>query len=1054
MTPPAVSGADTSKTAVTSPPEAGQLVEVRRRQWVVADTQSSPAENGHSSPQNFLTLSSIDEDSLGEQIEVIWEIEPGAHIIERAGLPSISGRDDTQTLEAFLDAVRWGAATNADRGFLQAPFRSGVSIEDFQLDPLVRAIDMARANLLIADDVGLGKTIEAGLVIQEMLLRHRARTVFVACPASLQEKWRVEMLEKFGLEFKIVDTEYVKELRRARGIHANPWTSFPRLIASIDWIKSGEPLRLLRDILPVRANYPRKFDILVVDEAHNVAPTGSAHYALESQRTQFIRKIAPHFQHRLFLTATPHNGYTESFTSLLELLDDQRFSRSILPDDKQLSQVMIRRLKTDLVDKDGKPLYPKRNLQALTVPFTADERAIHKMLDSYCKSRETTCQNTGATGTKFVNSLLKKRLFSSPAAFASTLEKHFSTLTTRKVQQIPDAMADRILRKAILKAYEDYADDGQVEVAQTEAVEEATKSVAPPNEEELRFLSRMRDWAQSASHKVDSKGRAILEWIETNLKSNGQWNDRRVILFTEYRTTHQWLHQILVSHGYGGDRLGIIHGGLDQEEREKVKAAFQTNPTDADIRILLATDAASEGIDLQNYCNYLIHIEIPYNPNVMEQRNGRIDRHGQKRDEVLIWHPVDGGEATADTLGGHKDDIIRALVKLEAMREDMGSVNPVIAPQMAGLIEGTRRELDTREAEARAAKTKRYIRADRQLKERIEKLHERLHETQRDFHLTPERICAAVKTGLALEKRPSLQPIEFSGAPSGTVFEMPTLAGTWARCMEGLRHPYTGKLRPITFDHQVAKGREDVVLVHLNHRLVQMCLRLMRAEVWAQSDVKKLHRVDVRSLPSTELDDLAVAVVSRLIVTGGKHHRLHEELTISGGYMKDASFSRETRVTQVNTWLDKASSIEASERLFEGLKRRFDRNQDSILQAVDARSRDRLRNLETTLETRKQQEIGNITAVLDELERAIQQELQKAVAPEQLVLKFPNYSDEERTQVRRDAEALKLRLARIPSEKEQEIETIRQRYEGYAVRTFPVAVIFLVPEHHQWRADA
>ncbi len=1054
MTRLGASKTDSPMTAVMSPPEAGQLVEVRRRQWVVADTQSSPTGTDHSTSQNFVTLSSIDEDSLGEQIEVIWEIEPGAHIIERAGLPSISGRDDTETLEAFLDAVRWGAATNADRGFLQAPFRSGVSIEDFQLDPLVRAIEMARANLLIADDVGLGKTIEAGLVIQEMLLRHRARTVFVACPASLQEKWRVEMLEKFGLEFKIVNTEYVKDLRRARGIHANPWTSFPRLITSIDWIKSGEPLRLLRDILPVRASYPRKFDILVIDEAHNVAPAGSAHYALESQRTQFIRKIAPHFQHRLFLTATPHNGYTESFTSLLELLDDQRFSRNILPDDKQLSQVMIRRLKTDLVDKDGKPLYPKRKLQALTVPFTVDERAIHKTLDSYCKSRDTTCQNTGAAGTKFVNSLLKKRLFSSPAAFASTLEKHFTTLTTGKVRQTTDAMADRILRKAILKADEDYADDGQVEAAQTEAVEEATKSTAPPTQEELRLLSRLRDWAQSASHKVDSKGRAILEWIEANLRSNGQWNDRRVILFTEYRTTHQWLHQILASHGYGGDRLGIIHGGLDQEERENVKAAFQTNPKDADIRILLATDAASEGIDLQNYCNFLIHVEIPYNPNVMEQRNGRIDRHGQKSDEVLIWHPVDGGEATLDTLGGHKDDIIRALVKLEAMREDMGSVNPVIAPQMAGLIEGTRRELDTREAESRAAKTKKFVRAERQLKERIEKLHNRLQETQRDFHLTPERIYTAVKTGLALDKKPSLRPVELSGAPSGTIFEMPTLAGSWARCMEGLRHPYTGKLRPITFDHQVAKGREDVVLVHLNHRLVQMCLRLMRAEVWAQSDVKKLHRVDVRGLPNTEIDDIAVVVVSRLIVTGGKHHRLHEELTVSGGFLKDASFSRETRVTQVNTWLEKAGSIEASERLFEGLKRQFERNQDSILLAVEARSRDRLKNLETTLETRKQQEIGNITSVLDELERAIQQELEKAVAPEQLAFKFPDYSDEERTQVRRDNEALKMRLARIPSEREEEVETIRHRYEGYAVRTFPVAVIFLVPEHHPWRADA
>jgi len=195
------------------------------------------------------------------------------------------------------------------------------------------------------------------------------------------------------------------------------------------------------------------------------------------------------------------------------------------------------------------------------------------------------------------------------------------------------------------------------------------------------------------------RGRAIVEWIEANLRSNGQWNDRRVILFTEYRTTHQWLQEILVSHGYGGERLGIIHGGMDQEEREKVKAAFQTNPNDADIRILLATDAASEGIDLQNHCNCLIHVEIPYNPNVMEQRNGRIDRWGQKQDEVMIWHPADGGAASGDTLGGHKDDIVRALVKLEAMREDMGSVNPVIAPQMAGLIEGTRRELDTKEAE-------------------------------------------------------------------------------------------------------------------------------------------------------------------------------------------------------------------------------------------------------------------------------------------------------------------------------------------------------------------
>lgn len=1035
-------------TMIRAVPEPGQLVEVRRRHWMVADAQAADTRGDGTPPQHRVTLSSVDEDNLAEEIDVIWEIEPGAHIVERAGLPEITGRDDTERLEAFLDAVRWGAATNADRSFLQAPFRSGVSIEDFQLDPLVRAIDMARANLLIADDVGLGKTIEAGLVIQELLLRHRARTALVVCPASLQEKWRVEMLEKFGLEFKIVDTEYVKELRRARGIHANPWTSFPRLIVSVDWVKAGEPMRMLRDILPVRAGYPRKFDILVIDEAHNVAPAGSAHYMLESQRTRFVRQIAPHFQHRLFLTATPHNGYTESFTSLLELLDDQRFSRNILPDDKQLSQVMIRRLKTDLVDKDGKPLYPKRTLQALSIPFTADEREIHKTLDAYCTSREKTSRETGATGTKFVNTLLKKRLFSSPAAFASTLERHYATLTAGKSKTVDDGMSDRILRKAILKAEEDYADDGQVEAAQTEAVEEASKRSAPLTEEEKRLVSRMRDWAQKAANRTDTKARAIVDWIESNLKSNGEWNDRRVILFTEYRTTHQWLHQILATSGYGGDRLSIIHGGMVQDERERAKAAFQTNPKDAAVRILLATDAASEGIDLQNYCNCLIHIEIPYNPNVMEQRNGRIDRHGQKYDEVLIWHPVDGGAASGDTLGGHRDDIIRALTKLEAMREDMGSVNPVIAPQMAGLIEGTRRELDTREAEARSAKAKRFVRAERQLKERIARLHDRLLETSRDFHLTPERICAAVKTGLALEKKPPLIPAELSGAPSGTVFEMPVLTGSWSRCVEGLRHPHTGKTRPITFDHAVAKGRDDVVLIHLNHRLVQMCLRLMRAEIWAQSDVKKLNRVDIRGLPKSDLDDIAVVVVSRLVVTGGNHHRLHEELTVSGGFLKDGSFVRETRVTQVDAWLEKAVGIRSDDRLFEGLQRRFEKHRDSVQQAVEARSRDRLRNLESTLENRQKHEASNIAAVLDELARAIKDELKKEREPQQLSF----WSEDDRTQLKRDIEALKSRLARIPEEKEQEIEAIERRFAGYQVKTFPAAVIFLVPDGHAWRA--
>lgn len=1027
---------------IKSVPEPGQLVEVRRRQWIVADVVSSRLSE-KLSPQHAVALSSIDEDGLGEELEVIWEIEPGAHIIERAGLPSISGQDDSDTLEAFLDAVRWGAATNADRGFLQAPFRSGVSIEDFQLDPLVRAIDMARVNLLIADDVGLGKTIEAGLVIQELLLRHRARTVLIVCPASLQEKWRVEMLEKFGLEFRVVDTTYIRQLRRERGLHANPWTSFPRLIASMDWAKTGEGLRAMRDVLPPHAGYPRKFDILVVDEAHNIAPTATGNYALESQRTRLIRFISPHFQHRLFLTATPHNGYTESFTSLLELLDDQRFARNILPDEKQLAQVMIRRLKSDLVDADGQPLYPLRKLQALSIPFTDAEREIHRKLVEYCTSRETPSAEEGNSfGTKFVNQLLKKRLFSSPAAFASTLEKHIASLDGGgKPQKTKDAMADRILRKAILRAEEDYANDEDVEVAQADAVEEATRRSRPPSLEQRKLLDEMRQWAQRSKNRVDSKAQALLTWIENNLKTDSRWNHRRVILFTEYRTTHQWLHEILASHGYGGDRLAILHGGIDQQDREKIKAAFQTSPDRSAVRILLATDAASEGIDLQNHCNCLIHLEIPYNPNVMEQRNGRIDRHGQRQKEVLIWHPVDS-ESSSSNIGGHGDDILRALRKIDAMRQDLGSVNALIAPQVSEILEGKRRELDTRRAEIKSASAKRFVKAERQIKERVAKLHERLLETQRDFHLTPEHILATVKTGLALAEKPPLVRCEFDGTPSESVFRMPSLSGSWARCLEGLRHPHTQEIRPITFDHAVAKGRDDIVLLHLNHRLVQMCLRLLREEIWKKDDVKKMHRVTVRSLPNDRLEAPAVAIISRLVITGGNHHRLHEELTVSGGYLRDHSFKREERVTQVQQWLDEAKSFTAGDGLFGGLRDRFGRYEESIQQTSEARSRDRLKNLVNTLDGLKQKEIENIRAVLNELEKGIREELHKDHQPEQLNL----FSEDERTQVRRDTEALKARLGKIPAERELEIKTIEARYADFVERTFPVAVVFLVPE--------
>ncbi len=278
-------------TAIVSAPEQGQLVNVRARRWVVSEVNksslSAPSlEPMRGSPQHLVSLLSLEDDALGEELQVVWEIEPGATVVEKLDLPRPTGFDPPDRLDAFLDAVRWGAASTADVRNIQSPFRSGIDIEDYQLDPVFRAIQMPRVNLLIADDVGLGKTIESGLVALELIIRHRARRVLVVRPASLQIQWRGEMRDKFGLDFRIVDSELMRDLRRRRGIHVNPWSHFPRLITSLDFLKRERPLRLFRETLPAEGEsvYPRRYDLLIVDEAHNCAPSARGKYATDSLR--------------------------------------------------------------------------------------------------------------------------------------------------------------------------------------------------------------------------------------------------------------------------------------------------------------------------------------------------------------------------------------------------------------------------------------------------------------------------------------------------------------------------------------------------------------------------------------------------------------------------------------------------------------------------------------------------------------------------------------------------------------------------------------------------
>lgn len=1035
-------------------PEIGQLAIVRKRPFVVTEIIPAAPGIGRDKPNHLIKLSSVEDDGLGEELQVIWELEPGTSVYEKSTLPNPDSFDHPKRLQAFLDAVRWGAVSQADDKALQSPFRSGIEVDDYQLDPVVRALSMPRVNLLIADDVGLGKTIEAGLVVQEMILRHRVRSVLIVCPSSLQVQWKEEMRDKFGLEFRIIDSNTISQLRRKRGIHVNPWTHFPRLITSVDYLKRERPLRTFRETLPAgdQPTYPRAYDLLIVDEAHNIAPSGRGKYATDSMRTLAIRSLTPHFEHKLFLSATPHNGYRESFAALLELLDSQRFARAITPDRSQLDAVMVRRMKSELKLRwDGSRRFAERLVKHLEVPYTNEERLAHQALQQYSELRLKHASSDGERmAAEFVLKLLKKRLFSSPAAFGSTLEKHIASVG----KQSGKAIANR----DIADFSDDYADDDEYELETGEVVSSVSQSLSALSSEEQNLLRQLSDYAVKTSLRPDSKAETLINWLKNTLRPGGQWNEERVIIFTEYRATQKWLYDLLAREGFAeNERLEMIYGGMDNKQREAIKAAFQTHPKDSTVRILLATDAASEGVNLQNYCSKLIHFEIPWNPNRMEQRNGRVDRHGQKADEVDIYHFVgkgfDKAQSTAKVgdLEADLEFLMRAALKVETIREDLGKVGPVIATQVEEAMLGKRQRLDTSRAEQEAEPVRRMLKFERKLREQLEKLAAQLHETQHDLNLTSDHIENVVRVGLELAGQPALIPVEIDGIwpdPTGLrktspVFHLPALSNSWAQCTDGLAHPHSKIIRPIVFDAALATGRDDVVLAHLNHRLVQMCLRLLRAEIWSlDTQTQHLSRVSACIVDDSALSHPVVIAHGRIVVLGGDNHRLHEEIITAGGALIEGRFSR-LNVGETKAALESATNTPVPAAIEARFQALWPKHADSLLAALEARRVDRTKNLEKTLEERAEKEVSKLTAIMTELQRSIQTEL----APhqiEQLDL-FLLGDDLGKQQRERDLSALRRRLEEIPEEIERESRHIRSRFTNPHARLFPVAVTWLIP---------
>ncbi|MFI5689974.1 DISARM system SNF2-like helicase DrmD [Streptomyces sp. NPDC051636] len=1067
---------ETERTGAQALPEEGNLVEVRGQSWVVARVEPSPAapdgeENRRSA--TLVHLQSVADGRFGDTLSVIWEVEPGRRVLPAGSLPDAStgSYDSPNRLAAFLDAVRWSAVASADARTLQAPFRSGVAVEPYQLEPVSRAVGAPRVNLLLADDVGLGKTIEAGLVVQELLLRGRARRTMVVCPAGLTLKWRDEMAEKFGLEFTIVDSEHCARLRRTHGTAANPFRVHPLTIVSLPWLRGQKAQRLLDEVIgapeeSADGEHKRFFDLLVLDEAHHVAPAAPKQvYAVDSQQTKLIRRLVPHFEHRLFLSATPHNGYPESYTALLELIDDQRFARGVDPDKEALRDTVVRRLKSTVTNADGTPRFRTRKTLELPVDYTPQEREIHQLLGSFAELRRrklTPKARGGRRAADLVTLLLKKRLFSSPAAFLHTVQVYLSHLEDTGPARGRTAAAD------VPEWLEEFADlvadldDTGLVDAEDDALTRSTSLTPAEDGQELDLLQEMERWALTHEAAPDSKAEALIRALKAVCRPDGRkWTNERVVVFTEYRDTQEWLYDLLQQEELtDGGRVERLHGGLSAEERERIRLGFQTEPSreEGKVRILLATDAAGEGIDLQNHCHRLINYDIPFNPNKLEQRIGRIDRWGQKRDPE-ITHFIGSGwqQAQAGSYEADLEFLSRVAKKVARMEHDLGSVNAVLADAVQRRMTGDTAPVDIENARPKPIKGRRTggeVAPEQNVTAQTKRLADQYDETVNALGLTPGNVKRVVDTALALDNQPPLLPstLRAEDFQPGDLFDVQPLSGSWERATRGLAHKLReGEQRPLTFSPTVAaQGRDDVVLAHLKHPLVALSTRLLTAAVW-NADLIDLNRVTAVVSDDPAVTTTLVSAYARYVLVGTDGTRLHEEVLYAGGWFGDTGrFRRWESVGEQGRVLSQALSagIEAAPHLRRELTEAWPKLRDPLYRSLEARAGELGRQLESRLADRRAEEERRITATLDRFEATLRAKLKEEGdgEGEQLaLLSTHELTGHERRQFEDDRRRWQERLEGLPAERERELAAIAARYREPRSHLFPAAVVFVIP---------
>ena len=538
---------------------------------------------------------------------------------------------DGETFKLTVEARR------IDLAFLFDPM---MAVHTSNVDPLPHQITAVYESMLprqplrfvLADDPGAGKTIMAGLYIRELIMRADARRIVIVAPGSLVEQWRDEMFEKFGLEFRV----FSRELESVTP-SGNPFEDLDHLIVRLDQMARNEDLQ--------EKLCAAGWDLVVFDEAHKLAAHFFGNKLEKTGRFKLAEKLGACTRHLLLMTATPHNGKEEDFQLFFSLLDSDRFYGKFRDGVHKVdtSDLMRRMVKEEMVKFDGTPLFPERKAYTANYKLSDIEAALYEAVTQYVKTEmgkadQLAGSRKGSVG--FALTALQRRLASSPEAIFQSLKRRRERLERRIREEKLSGRGQQLLAETLTDVPED---DDDLNSAEQENLEEtlvdqatASRTIAELEAE----IILLKDLEQQAKEVVASGQDRKWDELSRILQNDPKLHDsggrlRKLIIFSEHRDTLNYLHAKVGGVLGSQDAIVIIHGGTHRDERLKVQALFRSDP---EIRVLIATDAAGEGVNLQ-CANLMVNYDLPWNPNRLEQRFGRIHRIGQQ--EVChLWNLV------------------------------------------------------------------------------------------------------------------------------------------------------------------------------------------------------------------------------------------------------------------------------------------------------------------------------------------------------------------------------------------------------------------------------